>query len=75
MREQRGETLTAQVSVIPAAATRLSYNFSGFGLEVFHLNPCFHQNHILCTLDFWLELPHSFAGCPPFFNWQCLTLK
>lgn len=31
MQEQPGETLTAQVTIIPAAATRLSYNTSGLG--------------------------------------------
>ena len=40
MQEQLGETLTAQVSIIPAAATRLSYSIPGPGLEAFHLSPC-----------------------------------
>lgn len=43
MLEQPGETLTAQVSLIPVAATRLSYNLSRSGLEA---SPpayrCFH---------------------------------
>lgn len=39
MQEKPGETLTAQVTPISAAATRLSYNVLGHGLEVFHLSP------------------------------------
>lgn len=68
MREQPGETLTAQVSIIPAAATRLSYNSPGPGLEasprvqVFSIN--FHVDGCIGS-TFWFRAFTFFCRCPP----------
>lgn len=68
MREQPGETLTAQVSIIPAAATRLSYNSPGPGLEasprvqVFSIN--FHVGRCIGS-TFWFRAFTFFCRLPP----------
>lgn len=71
MLEQPGETLTAQVSVIPVAATRLSYNLSGSGLEAFHLHTGvsinIHVDRGVLDQLFGLDLSHFFCRLTPNF--------